>query len=279
MKNHDYVNVSGYCFHPLVELPQIKEQLLAKGLELELKGTILVAPEGLNVFLSAPAASIDEFLRFLCAKTQTQYDNFDFKFSWTKDIAFRRFLVRIKKEIIAFDRLYNAEYKAPYMTASTLEERLNNNEDIVLLDTRNDYETSLGKFRSAIDPGIKSFKEFKAAVNALTHLKNKTIVTYCTGGIRCEKAAVYLKEEGFDNVFQLKGGILKYFEETPADHYDGECFVFDKRVSVTSTLEPSDKKLCFACRMPLTQHEINSVSYVAGFSCPHCYKKGVVHAS
>jgi predicted sulfurtransferase len=274
----EYLNVSGYCFHNLTALPKLKEELLNRGLTLNLKGTVLIAPEGINVFLSAHPSAVREFLSVLCALTNTNFENFDFKFSWTDHPAFNRFLVRIKKEIIAFDQSYNFEHRAPYITPQDLEQRLNKEESIVLLDTRNDYETCLGKFKSAIDPGIKSFKEFKDAVQELEHLKDETIVTYCTGGIRCEKAAVYLKEQGFKNVFQLQGGILRYFEETPAAHYEGECFVFDKRVSVTTKLEPSDKKMCFACRMPLIEKDFTAPTYVEGHSCPHCYK-GVIHAN
>ncbi|NBW56667.1 sulfurtransferase [bacterium] len=272
------LNVSGYHFCYLSDLPTLKDTLLQKGLQLSLKGTVLITPEGLNVFLSGTNDNVHEFINFLCATTHTHAESYDFKFSWTEKTTFNRFLIRVKKEVIAFDKMYNFEHKAPYISAQELEDKLDNNEDIVLIDTRNDYEVALGAFKNAIDPNIKSFKEFKNALNKLEHLKDKTIVTYCTGGVRCEKAAVFLKEEGFKDVFQLKGGILRYFEETPASHYDGECFVFDQRVSVTTKLSTSDKKLCFACRMPLTAKDLAANTYVEGQSCPYCFK-GVLNAS
>jgi len=272
------LNISSYHFKILDNLEELKKDFLEKGLELELKGTILIAPEGFNLFISAVPTSVYTFLKFFSEKLGICYETLDLKESWNEKIAFNRFLVRIKKEIIAFDKKFNFDYQAPYISAEDLEEKLDNKEEIVLIDTRNDYETYLGKFKNAFDPCIKTFKQFKESLSQLKHLKDKTIVTYCTGGIRCEKAAVYLKEEGFKNVFQLKGGILKYFEKTKADHYEGECFVFDKRVTLTKKLKASDKKLCYACRKPLSEIEFTSHHYIEGQSCPHCIK-GVVNAN
>ncbi len=274
-----YLNISGYCFKKLDDLNSIKTELSSFGKSLGIKGTILVSPEGLNVFLSGTETEVNSVLSKMFELTQTTFDQYDIKPSYSDDIAFNRFLVKIKKEIIAFDSLYNFDHRAPYISAQELEDLLDkNDEEVILIDTRNDYEVMLGTFKNAIDPNIKSFKEFKKILPALNEHKKKKIVTFCTGGIRCEKAAVYMKEQGFENVYQLRGGILKYFEDTKSNNYDGECFVFDKRVSLKPNLDVSDKRMCFVCRMPLTAADLDSHQYVEGKYCPHCYE-GVAHAS
>lgn len=274
-----YLNISGYCFKKLDDLNKIKTELLSLGQSLSIKGTILVSPEGLNVFLSGTEVEVNNILHKMFELTQTVFEQYDIKPSYSDEIAFNRFLVKIKKEIIAFDSIYNFDYQAPYISAKELEDLLDQgSEEVILIDTRNDYEVMLGTFKNAIDPNIKSFKEFKKVLPTLSQHKKKKIVTFCTGGIRCEKAAVYMKEHGFENVYQLRGGILKYFEDTKSNNYDGECFVFDKRVSLKSNLDVSDKTMCFVCRMPLTAEDLHTKEYVEGKSCPHCYQ-GVAHAS
>ena len=148
-----------------------------------------------------------------------------------------------------------------------------NRDDVVIIDTRNDYEFKIGHFKNAINPNIKSFREFKNYIEAnKINFKNKKVAIYCTGGIRCEKAGPLMQKNGIDT-YQLKGGILKYFEKTPASLWDGECFVFDYRVSVNKNLQKGEIKLCYGCNMPLTDEEFSSPHYKEGFTCPNCYKQ------
>jgi len=147
---------------------------------------------------------------------------------------------------------------------------------VVVLDTRNDYETHIGTFKGAIDPKTTTFREFpKYVQNHLDKNKNKKVAMFCTGGIRCEKASSYMKQQGFEEVYHLQGGILKYLETVPKEEslWEGECFVFDQRVGVKHGLEVGDYDQCYACRMPLSQEEMQSKKYTAGISCPHCYDK------
>jgi len=262
------INVSAYKFVRLQEdyLAVLKVELLTKAKQLGLKGTILLSVEGINLFISAMPEIIEEYKQFLAS-----YDEFadlPFKDSPSKDQPFTRMLVRIKKEIISMgvDEVVPHEHTAPYISAEDLKSAYDADEDIVILDTRNDYEIALGKFHDAIELDIKSFREFPDAISKLPeNIKHKKIVTYCTGGIRCEKAAEYMQQQGFTDVCQLDGGILKYFEECGGNYYDGECFVFDKRVAVNSKLDETNTKQCFACRMPLTDKD--QADYP---TCPHC---------
>ena len=272
-----YLNLSGYHFKPLENLSVIKAALLEQSKELELRGTVLLAPEGINLFLSGPKENCQKFITQVCETLVISEKDLELKPSYSDHLAFNRFLIRIKKETIAFDCAYNHDHAAPYVSPTQLDEWLSNTpDDIVLVDTRNTYETDFGAFSNAIIPQIHSFKEFKPFVETLHHLKNKKIVTYCTGGIRCEKAATFMKEQGFNDVYQLQGGILRYFEESQALNYDGECFVFDKRVSLKPDLTRSDKKLCHACRSPLTAEDYSSEYYIENEQCPYCIKKGKI---
>lgn len=269
-----FLNLSGYHFKPLENLPAVKALLLEKAEELSVKGTILLSPEGINLFLSGPENECTVLLNTVCENLNITQSDLELKPSWSDSIAFNRFLVRLKKEIIAFDSLYNHDHSAPYVSPTELEQWLSEDpENVVMLDTRNLYESRFGSFVNAVIPPIDTFKEFKPFCDTIDHLKDKKIVTFCTGGIRCEKAATFMKEKGFQNVFQLKGGILRYFEETQSQHYEGECFVFDKRVSLKPNLEISDKKVCYACRAPLTTEECAHEHYIEGVSCPYCFKK------
>lgn len=266
-----YLNISGYCFHRLSHREELKKEFLSHPLSQTLRGTVLLAPEGVNLFLSGATDNVNTFLSELCARIGIMSEDLQIKKSYSEEHSFNRFLIRLKKEIIAFDTDFKAEETAPYVEPTELEHWLDTQpEKVVMIDTRNDYETNLGTFQGAFVPHIKSFKEFKDVAPALADLQDKVLVTFCTGGIRCEKATMYLKQLGFDNVLQLKGGILRYFEETPAKHYDGECFVFDRRVSLKPTLEVSDKKVCFACRHPLTAEDYHHPLYVSAQSCPYC---------
>lgn len=280
--NLEYINVVGYVFEPIIQdRKKLRECLKDFGLSCNLKGTLLIAPEGINVTsVSGKSDQVWKFLDYLSQITGISCERFDFKQSQCVDKPFSRFLVRLKKEIISFDDTYQVEQQAPYVSGCELDRMLEDRQDVVLLDTRNDYEIELGSFKNAIKPPIKTFKEFKSYVDSIENLKDKKVVTFCTGGIRCEKAATYLKRRGFSDVYQLHGGILRYFETTDAKNYDGECFVFDKRVSLKKDLCASDKKLCYACRSTLMPEDMKSPLYISGQSCPHCYDKdNLEHAS
>ncbi|MSU65245.1 MAG: sulfurtransferase [Opitutus sp.] len=187
---------------------------------------------------------------------------------------FNRMLVKIKKEIIAFGvaGIDPARHPTPKLSAHTLKQWLDEGRPVTLLDTRNDYEVRMGTFRGALRAGIDHFRDFPAAVGRLpAALKTQPIVMFCTGGIRCEKAGPFMKREGFQNVHQLAGGILKYFEECGSAHYEGECFVFDRRVGVDPALQETHSVLCFNCQTPLTADEQSDPRYVPEQSCPHCF--------
>lgn len=263
-----FINISAYLFVDLKEedLQNYRQALLEYAKECSLKGTILLSTEGINLFLSGTSQAIQAYKDFL--NSYAEFQGLPYKDSPSEEQPFTRMLVRIKKEIIGMghDTVKPAEHTAPYVTADTLKQAYDQDEDFVILDTRNDYEIALGKFENAIELNIKSFRDFPKAIESLPeHLKSKKIVTYCTGGIRCEKAAEYMLQKGFTDVTQLEGGILKYFETCGSDHYDGECFVFDKRVGVGSDLKETSTLQCFACRMPLTEED------QADFPvCPYC---------
>ncbi len=183
-------------------------------------------------------------------------------------------LVKIKKEIIAFgiDGIDPARRPTEKIPARTLKQWLDEGRQVTLLDTRNDYEIRLGTFRGARAAGIDHFREFPEAVGRLPEeMKSQTVVTFCTGGIRCEKAGPFLELAGFANVFQLDGGILKYFEECGGAHFEGECFVFDRRVGVDAALRETNAVLCFNCQMPLREDEQRDPRYLPDVSCPHCF--------
>ena len=166
------------------------------------------------------------------------------------------------------------KYAAPEITPSELKEKLDSGKEIVFLDTRNDYEMRVGTFEGAIDPKIRTFRDFPKAIDNLPEeIKEKEVVIFCTGGIRCEKAGVVMENAGFKNVKSLKGGILGYFEQVGGDYWDGDCFVFDRRVAVSPNLEETDHALCFACREPLDVDEQQSSDYVPSVSCPYCIQK------
>lgn len=267
----DIINISGYKFIRLENLNTLKKQLLAPCLELGLKGTILISPEGINIFLAGVRDAIDDFIAFL--HQDPRFSSITFKESISGHQPFNRTLVRIKKEIIAFgvDDIRPEAHTSPHLAPKELKQWLDEGRDVVLLDTRNDYEIKLGTFKNAIIPHIETFRDFPTAVQKMRpELKDKLVVTFCTGGIRCEKAAPYLESQGFKNVYQIDGGILKYFEECGNAHWEGDCFVFDHRVALTPHLTQSTAKMCFKCRAPLTKHDLDHPSYIPSVSCGYC---------
>ena len=235
------LNIAAYKFVSLENLPERRVDLKVLCIELHLKGTILLAHEGINLFLAGSLENIAAFKTKLCS--EAAFADIQFKDSYSDQQPFGKLLVKIKQEIIPFGvpQINPAKQPAERLSARTLKAWLDEGRDIVLLDTRNVFEVKHGTFKHAQDFGINHFRDFpEATIHADARLKEKTIVTFCTGGIRCEKAAPYLLQQGFKNVFQLDGGILKYFEECGNAHFKGECFVFDERVALDADLMPTD---------------------------------------
>lgn len=266
------INVSCYQFVPLENLPELREYLRHLCGELQLKGTILLAPEGINFFVAGSREAIDELMAEL--RMKLQLPSLTAKESESAKQPFRRMLVKIKKEIIAFgvEGIDPARHTSPYLNPKTLKTWLDEGKPLILLDTRNDYEIRMGTFDKAVPAGIHHFRNFPEAIQKLpSEWKEQTVVTFCTGGIRCEKAAPFMEKEGFQQVFQLEGGILNYFKECGGAHYQGECFVFDQRVGVNPELEETASVMCFACQMPLTLEEQQHPHFKIEESCPHCF--------
>jgi predicted sulfurtransferase len=204
----------------------------------------------------------------------TGFEDLNPKESFSENQPFRRMLVRLKKEIIAFgvEGIEPGKKSSAKISAQTLKQWIDEGKPLTLLDTRNDYEIRMGTFEGAIPAGVEHFRDFPNAVEKLSpELKERTIVMFCTGGIRCEKAGPFMERAGFQNVFQLDGGILKYFEECGGAHYKGDCFVFDRRVCVDSQLCETSAAICFSCQMPLTEQEQRHPHYLVGETCPFCH--------
>jgi UPF0176 protein len=243
------LNIAAYRFWPIEKPADLREALLAAGQALGIKGTILVTPEGLNAFLAGPEPVAREMLATL--RAVPGFAELEAKESWSADIPFKRFKVKLKKEIIRMDHptIRPVEGRAPAVDAKTLARWLDQGHDdqgqpVVMLDTRNDFEVDFGKFENTIDWRIQKFTQFPQAVqDHLNELQGKTVVSYCTGGIRCEKAAIYMQNLGLNNVLQLEGGILKYFEETDGRHWEGSCFVFDEREALEPSLSATNTQL------------------------------------
>ena len=238
------VNISCYKFITLNDREAHKVDLTARCMELGLKGTILLAPEGINVFLAGTRDAIDAIVEYL--RADSRFVDLQPKESLSDEPPFKRMRVRLKKEIITMKHpLIRPEAgRAPAVAATTLKKWLDRGTDdegrpVVMLDTRNDYEVAAGSFENAVDLNIGVFSEFPPLLAARRNdYAGKTVVSFCTGGIRCEKAAIHMKEIGIEHVYQLEGGILKYFEETDGAHYHGDCFVFDEREVVSADLHP-----------------------------------------
>jgi UPF0176 protein len=233
----------------------------------------LLSPEGINFFVAGRRANVEALL--IEVRSIPGLADLTPKESASAEQPYNRMLVKIKKEIIAFGvaGIDPARQPAAKLSPRTLKQWLDEGRAITLLDTRNDYEIRLGTFRGAVAAGIDHFRDFPEAVRRLPPaVKDRPIVMFCTGGIRCEKAGPFMAREGYD-VFQLDGGILKYFEECGGAHYDGECFVFDRRVGLDPNLQETKSVMCFACQMPLTEEDQKDPHYVPDVSCGHCFQK------
>jgi UPF0176 protein len=244
-----------------------------------LKGTILLANEGINGTLSGDEKGVRAFHKYI--KTSPLFNKkfigLTHKESWASNNPFYRMKVRLKKEIVALGVPGVSPIKkvGQYVKPSDWNQLISD-PDTIVIDTRNSYEVHIGPFKGAINPNTETFREFPKYIDKkLTSGKDKKIAMFCTGGIRCEKATSLMLERGFDNVYHLQGGILKYLEEVPEEQslWVGECFVFDQRVAVTHNLLEGDYDQCFACRHPLSPNEVKSHEYSPGVSCPYCFNK------
>ena len=268
-----------YRFAPLAEahLLQLRQRVLAVGSAGDVKGTVLLAPEGVNGTVSGPKAGVEQLLELL-QQADPGLASLEVKRHSTEVQAFHRLKVRLKREIVTIGR---AEVDPTVAVGAYVDPQdwnaLIASPDTLVIDTRNAYEVAVGTFAGAVDPGTSSFREFPAWVERqlrplVEAQRPRALALFCTGGIRCEKAGPFMEMEGFKNIYQLDGGILKYFEECGGDHYDGECFVFDQRVGVDPALQETDTAVCYACQAPLNAEDQEDVRYLAGKTCPYCFK-------
>ena len=265
-------NITGYKFIPIKNELVLQETILKRSTNLNLKGTVLISRKGINFSVSGNKNNIDKFLLFI--RSDSRFADVDVKITYNEYQPFRKMLVRIKKEIISMgiEEIDPFQFTGKKISPKELNKKLNNNEDIVLLDTRNEYEVRLGTFKNAIDLNLDSFRDFPKEIEKLRKkLNGKEVVMFCTGGIRCEKASALMLKNGFENIQQIDGGVINYFKETGGRHWNGDCFVFDDRVALDKDLHETDYVLCFRCREPLNKEEIGSEKYKIDEYCPYCF--------
>ena len=266
-----------YKFVEIDDLLSLQSNLYEICKKNNIMGTILIANEGINGTISGKTNEINQTISLL--KSDKRFTNIEIKYSSTDKQPFHRMKVRLKKEIvtIGLPEINPNKKVGTYVKPDDWNDLISD-PNVVVIDTRNKYETKIGSFQNALDPETSSFREFPDWVKKFKSSKenaNKKIAMFCTGGIRCEKASSLMKEEGFEDVYHLQGGILKYLETIDKENslWNGECFVFDQRVCLTDELEVGSYKMCFACRMPITEEEMQNEKYIEGISCIYCYDK------
>lgn len=262
-----------YKFVALADFIDLQSIVLKQLNQYKIRGTLLLAEEGINGTIAGSQLSINSFLNWL--QGDERFCDIDYKLSYHDKAPFHRTKVKLKKEIVTMgvDGIDPNKIVGTYVEPEDWNELINDPETI-LVDTRNEYEYGIGSFKNAINPHTETFREFPQYVEEnLDPVKHKKIAMFCTGGIRCEKASAFMKQQGFDEVYHLKGGILKYLEKTEAKEnlWEGECFVFDDRVAVNQSLNKGKYDQCHACRHPITEEQKQSEHYIAGVSCPLCY--------
>lgn len=264
-----------YKFVELDDYHALREPLLEACIAAEVRGTLLLASEGINGTIAGSRQGVDAVLAYL--RLDARFADIDCKESLDSNIPFYRMKVKIKKEIVT---LGVSDINPQYRTGSYVEAEewnaLISDPDVTIIDTRNDYEAEIGAFSGAINPQTKTFRDFPKFVEEnLDPSNNKKVAMYCTGGIRCEKSTAYLLQQGFTDVYHLKGGILKYLEKVPENEslWSGECFVFDNRVTVQHDLKPGSYDQCHGCRRPITEELKQAPEYVRGVCCPLCYNE------
>lgn len=278
MPNKNEILVAAlYKFVEIDDLLSLQNNLYKICEENNIMGTILIADEGINGTISGKHNEIKETISSLTS--DNRFSNIEIKYSSTDKQPFHRMKVRLKKEIvtIGLPEINPNKKVGTYVKPDDWNDLISD-PNVVVIDTRNKYETKIGSFQNALDPETSSFREFPDWVKKFKSSKenaNKKIAMFCTGGIRCEKASSLMKEEGFEDVYHLQGGILKYLETIDKENslWNGECFVFDQRVCLTDELEVGSYKMCFACRMPITEEEMQNEKYIEGISCIYCYDK------
>ena len=268
-----YLTCALYKFVSLPDFAELQAPLQKVMADNNVFGTLLLATEGINGTIAGLPTDVQAVLEWL--EQQPLLSGIDQKNSYHSDIPFYRTKVKLKKEIVTMgvEGIDPRQVVGTYVKPSDWNALISDPE-VVVVDTRNDYEVEIGTFKNAIDPQTKTFRDFPAwAGENLNKEKHKKVAMFCTGGIRCEKSTAYIKEQGFDEVYHLEGGILKYLEEVPQDQtlWEGECFVFDNRVAVGHDLKRGSYDQCHACRMPITEQEKQSKFYQQGLACHHCH--------
>jgi len=264
-----------YHFTDFSEFENYQHPLQEAANSRSVMGTILLAAEGINGTVAGPENSVHSLLRFI--RENPKFSGLEHKESWADENPFYRMKVRLKKEIVTLgvEGINPAKDVGDYVDPQDWNDLISDPE-VLVIDTRNDYEVSIGTFNGATDPKTESFRDFPGWLDQQAQLvPDQKIAMFCTGGIRCEKSTAFLKSRGFENVYHLKGGILKYLETVPEEEslWEGECFVFDQRVSVGHGLKEGPYDLCHACRHPITETDKQIELYVAGVSCPLCHGK------
>lgn len=271
----EFVVAALYKFTALPDYKDLQLPLLTLCKERNIKGTLLLAEEGVNGTVAGSREAITALKQWF--ESDPRFEGWEYKESFSPHQPFYRMKVRLKKEIVTLRQEEANPNKQVGVYVDPEEwNKLIQDPDVVVLDTRNDYEVKVGTFRNALNPNTESFTEFPEFVEKeLDPKKHKKVAMFCTGGIRCEKASSYMKSKGFENVYHLKGGILKYLENIPEEEslWDGECFVFDLRVTVGHNLKVGDYELCYGCRNPINQEDKLSDKYQEGVTCPSCYDK------
>ena len=274
MNNLNVLNIAGYKFEPLDDLDVLIPKFQNKCDALDLRGSVYLSPNGINFSLAGSEEAIEQYLIFM--EEDPRFLDIPLKKTYSETQPFRRMKVRLKKEIISLGRddINPRELTGEYISPQELYAMYENNEDVIVLDTRNEYETRVGLFENAVDLQLDTFRDFPQAIEELPEeYKEKQIVMYCTGGIRCEKASAVMLKAGFSDVKQLEGGVLDYFKETGGKYWNGDCFVFDERVALDTDLKETEYIYCFICREPLSAEEKASEDFKINEYCPYCIEK------
>ncbi len=270
-----YVVCALYRFVQLDNFQELKAPLLGVMQDNNIRGTLLLANEGINGTIAGLCQEIDAVLSWL--QSDERMHNLSWKESYSEQLPFKRTRVKLKKEIVTMgvEGIDPSKVVGTYVKPSDWNALISDPE-VLLIDTRNDYEVEIGQFSNALNPNTETFREFPDYIaNNIDPNQYKKVAMYCTGGIRCEKSTALLKQQGFEEVFHLQGGILKYLEEVPESEtlWEGECFVFDERVAVNHKLEKGQYNLCSACRFPMNNEDKAQAEYEQGVSCPKCFGK------
>jgi UPF0176 protein len=271
VNNLEFLNVAGYKFDPLENLDSLIPKFQNKCDELGLKGSVYLSPNGINFSIAGTEENVDTYIKFM--EEDSRFRDIPLKKTFSETQPFRRMKVRLKKEIISLGRddINPKKLTGDYISPRELFEIYEKKEDVIVLDTRNEYETRVGLFENAIDLQLDTFRDFPSAIETLPEeYKDKQIVMYCTGGIRCEKASAVMMKAGFSDVKQLEGGVLDYFKETGGAYWNGDCFVFDERVALDKELKETEYIYCYICREPLSAEEKASPDFKINEYCPYC---------